>query len=386
VNGVTVHHSYALPGVYTVTLTVSDGALGASATVLVTVIPGGGTRGTFHDAFDRPDAQHPGSAWAVLQGQAGIQGRELRSAAVAGRHVMVVAGLRGTTQEASAEFSSPDSNGAPRFGIILRYRDAGNYYLAYRQAGGSSVLRISRVAGGKETVLKQVNVKNPVATRRSGWRPAPTGSCSPSRWTGCRASRSRTRRSRRAPSASCSGRAGSCPSRPTTSAPPSIDRARGLTFITSARPASRAASGTLWVPDRRRERVSSKGRPYRTVHVDGFEVLIGKGDAENDLLTFEVAEPHDLWLHVGGGVPGSHVVVRNPERLDDLPRAVIERAAALAAWHSKARHAGKVDVHLCRVADVSKPRGMPPGKVLLARWKRLRVFPGTLSGSEPTTS
>jgi predicted ribosome quality control (RQC) complex YloA/Tae2 family protein len=49
--------------------------------------------------------------------------------------------------------------------------------------------------------------------------------------------------------------------------------------------------------------MASKGRPYRMVDIGGFEVLVGRGDNENDVLTFEVAEPHDFWLHVGGGVP-----------------------------------------------------------------------------------
>jgi predicted ribosome quality control (RQC) complex YloA/Tae2 family protein len=129
--------------------------------------------------------------------------------------------------------------------------------------------------------------------------------------------------------------------------------------------------------------MSSKGRPYRTVRVEDFDVLVGRGDEENDLLTFEVAEPDDLWLHVAGGVPGSHVVVRNPDRLPELPRAVVERAAALAAWYSKARNARRVDVHLCRVADVSKPRGMPPGKVQITRWQRIRVDPGDALPEEP---
>jgi predicted ribosome quality control (RQC) complex YloA/Tae2 family protein len=121
-------------------------------------------------------------------------------------------------------------------------------------------------------------------------------------------------------------------------------------------------------------RVSSKGRPYRTLEVDGFDVLVGKGDRENDVLTFEVAEPRDFWLHVSGH-SGSHVVVRNPDDLPALPRPVLERAAELAAWYSKARGSGKVEVHVCRAADVSKPRGFPAGKVLLARWSRLRVYP-----------
>jgi predicted ribosome quality control (RQC) complex YloA/Tae2 family protein len=81
-------------------------------------------------------------------------------------------------------------------------------------------------------------------------------------------------------------------------------------------------------------------------------------------------------MHVAGGIAGSHVVVRNPDKLDALPRAVLERAAELAAWHSKARGAGgKVEVHVCRAGEVSKRRGAPAGEVMLARWSRLRVYP-----------
>jgi predicted ribosome quality control (RQC) complex YloA/Tae2 family protein len=128
-------------------------------------------------------------------------------------------------------------------------------------------------------------------------------------------------------------------------------------------------------------RVASKGKGYRTVDVLGFQVLVGKGDADNDHLTFGVAEPHDLWLHVAGPA-GSHVVVCNPDKLDELPRAVVERAAELAAWHSKARGSrGKVEVHVCRVADVSKPRGFAPGEVLLRAWKPVKVYPKGLDES-----
>ena len=121
--------------------------------------------------------------------------------------------------------------------------------------------------------------------------------------------------------------------------------------------------------------VASKGRPYRSVMVEGFEILIGKGDEENDRLTFEVAAPDDLWLHVGSGAAGSHVVIRNPEKLDVLAKDVVRRAAELAAWHSKARAAGRVEVHVCRVSDVTKRRGAPAGEVMLRRWDRLRVYP-----------
>jgi predicted ribosome quality control (RQC) complex YloA/Tae2 family protein len=120
--------------------------------------------------------------------------------------------------------------------------------------------------------------------------------------------------------------------------------------------------------------VASKGRPYRTLLVEGFEILVGRADEDNDRLTFEVAEPADLWLHVGGGTPGSHVVVRNPER-GDVPQSVIEAAARAAAWFSKARGSPKVEVHYCRVSDVSKPRGAPTGLVELRRFDKVRVRP-----------
>ncbi|CAN5553196.1 hypothetical protein BH09MYX1_BH09MYX1_24150 [soil metagenome] len=120
--------------------------------------------------------------------------------------------------------------------------------------------------------------------------------------------------------------------------------------------------------------MASRGRPYRTVQIGAFEVLIGRGSEENDALTFRVAERNDTWLHVGGGTPGSHVVIRNPDRVE-IPREVLETAAAAAAWHSKARSAKAVTVDYCLAASVSKPRGAPAGSVELSKWKTLRVAP-----------
>jgi predicted ribosome quality control (RQC) complex YloA/Tae2 family protein len=128
--------------------------------------------------------------------------------------------------------------------------------------------------------------------------------------------------------------------------------------------------------------MGSKGRPYRTIVVDGFQILVGKGDVENDRLTFEEAEPRDWWLHVAGH-SGSHVVVRNLDEVPELPQPVLQRAAELAAWHSKGRGAGKVEVHVCRVADVSKPRGFAAGKVQLRRWTSLRVYPRDAAAPQP---
>jgi hypothetical protein len=150
--------------------------------------------------------------------------------------------------------------------------------------------------------------------------------------------------------------------------------ARPVKPSTGSRQAPRTRK-TMEKPEKRKDlRADGKGKAFRSVMVEGFEVLIGKGDADNDQLTFKVAAPLDLWLHVANA-PGSHVVVRNPERIAEMPRPLIERAAELAAFFSKARDGGKVEVHYCRAADVSKPRGFPPGKVLLKQWKSLRVYP-----------
>lgn len=115
--------------------------------------------------------------------------------------------------------------------------------------------------------------------------------------------------------------------------------------------------------------------PWRRYLVDGYEVLVGRAARDNDALTFGAAAPHDLWLHAAGHA-GSHVIVKNPERLPRLPRAVVVRAAELAAWHSKAQGAGgKVEVHACRAADVSKVRGAPPGLVNIRNFESVRVYP-----------
>lgn len=126
--------------------------------------------------------------------------------------------------------------------------------------------------------------------------------------------------------------------------------------------------------EKENKRQDGKGRAFRSVMVGEFEVLIGKGDADNDALTFKVGNPCDFWLHVAG-VPGSHVLIRNPDKVSEPPREVVERAAQLAAFFSKAREGGKVEVHYCRVADVSKPRGFAPGKVMLKTYKSVRVYP-----------
>ncbi|MCM2270019.1 MAG: NFACT RNA binding domain-containing protein [Thermoanaerobaculia bacterium] len=117
----------------------------------------------------------------------------------------------------------------------------------------------------------------------------------------------------------------------------------------------------------------------RALSPDGLTVLVGKSADDNDRLSLELCAPWDFWFHLAGD-SGSHVVVRNPDRLERLPKATELFAAALAAGYSKARNAGRVAVHAARGEDVSKRRGQPPGEVTLARWKSIAVKPQRLDG------
>ena len=112
----------------------------------------------------------------------------------------------------------------------------------------------------------------------------------------------------------------------------------------------------------------------RLVSPDGMIVLVGRTADDNDALTVKLASPRDFWFHVAGE-SGSHVVVRNPDNLERLPRETARFAAALAAGYSKARAGGRVAVHMARCRDVSKPRGLPPGKVVLARFTTVHATP-----------
>jgi len=112
----------------------------------------------------------------------------------------------------------------------------------------------------------------------------------------------------------------------------------------------------------------------RFVSPDGLTVLVGRTAEDNDILSLKLGAPRDFWFHVASE-SGSHVVVRNPEGLDRLPKETERFAAGLAAGYSKARNGGRVAVHVCTCADVSKPRGFAPGKVLLERFRSVQVAP-----------
>ena len=106
---------------------------------------------------------------------------------------------------------------------------------------------------------------------------------------------------------------------------------------------------------------------------DDFEILVGKASKDNDYLTFRIAKSLDLWLHAAD-YPGSHVVVKNPNRREIPPRTLLE-AAQLAAFYSTAREQPKVAVHYTQKKFVNKPKGASLGLVSLSSFKTILVEP-----------
>jgi hypothetical protein len=121
-----------------------------------------GTGGTIIDDFARPDSATLGNGWTTVSGTLMIEMGQARNAKVRTMHAAVQAGLVGATQYASASFASVDNGLEPRFGLLVWYKDPGNYYMCWRQIGGASFLRISKVVDGVRTTLKTVAVSNPI--------------------------------------------------------------------------------------------------------------------------------------------------------------------------------------------------------------------------------
>lgn len=118
---------------------------------------------------------------------------------------------------------------------------------------------------------------------------------------------------------------------------------------------------------------STSPKMYTYTLPGGWTVLVGKTDLDNDRLSLEVAGQRDWWFHVRG-VPGSHVVLRaKPDGEPD--RDTLKRAAAIAAYHSKARDGGVVAVSYTEARNVSKPPGAKPGTVTIRKEAVLRVRP-----------
>ena len=127
-------------------------------------------------------------------------------------------------------------------------------------------------------------------------------------------------------------------------------------------------------PPRSKKKESGFTGARRFISSDGIEILVGKKAIDNDRLTFRIAKSLDFWFHAAD-YPGSHVVVRNPNRQPDIPQKTLLESAQLAAFYSNAKTQPKAAVNYTQKKFVSKPKAGAPGLARLAKFKTILVEP-----------
>ena len=112
--------------------------------------------------------------------------------------------------------------------------------------------------------------------------------------------------------------------------------------------------------------------PRRVISADGFTILIGRNNKQNDRLSLNRAGTEDLWLHAQK-MPGSHVIIMREGR--EIPDSTLLEAAAYAAWFSKGRNSNQVPVDYLPAGKLRKPPGSRPGYVIFTGQRTLYVEP-----------
>lgn len=127
-------------------------------------------------------------------------------------------------------------------------------------------------------------------------------------------------------------------------------------------------------PERNPAQRRARKRPPMEVRTAlGSRILIGRSPVENAELTFHVARPNDLWFHAQN-VPGAHVILQRDDR-SEPPDDDVRRAAALAAFYSKAKASAKVAIDYTERKHVRAQRDAPPGLVWYTNPRTVVVEP-----------
>lgn len=111
---------------------------------------------------------------------------------------------------------------------------------------------------------------------------------------------------------------------------------------------------------------------YRYRSSDGFLILVGRNNLQNDKLTLHTARGKDLWFHVKDA-PGSHTVVMSEGK--DIPLTTQNEAAMLAVVHSSLNGGAKVAVDYTEVRNIRKTGDLKPGMVLYEKYETGYITP-----------
>lgn len=112
------------------------------------------------------------------------------------------------------------------------------------------------------------------------------------------------------------------------------------------------------------------------LNIDGYTVLIGKNNKQNDELTFKIASKNDLWFHTKD-IQGSHVILKTDNN-EKISNDIINKCASIAAFYSKAKSSSKVEVQYTEVKNIKKPKNSKPGFVIIHTYKSILVFPNNI--------
>ena len=123
----------------------------------------------------------------------------------------------------------------------------------------------------------------------------------------------------------------------------------------------------------KKDKPAGVSAPMEFTTSDGFTVLVGRNNRQNDKLTLKTANNNDIWFHTKN-IPGSHTVLVTQGR--QPTETAMEQAAQLAALHSRAKDSSQVPVDYTQIRHVSKPAGAKPGMVIYVQYKTVFVTPG----------
>src|SRR5699024_1425429 len=102
-------------------------------------------------------------------------------------------------------------------------------------------------------------------------------------------------------------------------------------------------------------------KPHEFISSNGFKILVGKNNKQNDNLTLKIASNEDIWMHTKN-IPGSHVIIKTEGK--EVPDETIFEGAMLAAFFSKSKMSSQVPVDYTKKKNVKKPNGSKPGMVI----------------------
>ena len=133
-----------------------------------------------------------------------------------------------------------------------------------------------------------------------------------------------------------------------------------------------AEQGYIRVSRKKNSRSLKPQPPLRYRSSDGFSILCGRNNKQNDMLTLKTAKKSDIWMHTQG-IAGSHVIIETEG--EKVPDTTLTEAAVIAAYNSKGRDSAKVAVDYTLVKNVRKPNGAKPGMVIFTDYQTAYVTP-----------